>query len=66
MDMDLNTLRIGVTLSAFALFVALIAHSWSRRRQPEHAAAAMLPFVGEVPSEVAPFMAPEPNAGGRA
>jgi cytochrome c oxidase cbb3-type subunit 4 len=47
MDFDLNTLRIGVTLASLLLFVALVAHSWSRRRLPEHDAAAMLPFIGE-------------------
>jgi cbb3-type cytochrome oxidase subunit 3 len=47
MDMDVNTLRIAVTVAGFVLFIALVAHSWSRRRTPEHSAAAMLPFVGE-------------------
>jgi len=47
MDIDLNILRIGVTLVSLALFVALMVHSWSRRRLPEHSAAALLPFIGE-------------------
>ncbi len=47
MDIDLNTVRIAVTLVSLLLFVALMVHSWSRRRQPEHAAAAQLPFMGE-------------------
>jgi len=47
MDIELNTLRIAVTLASLALFVALMVYSWSRRRAPEYAAAAMLPFMGE-------------------
>ena len=61
MDMDLNTLRIGVTLAAFALFGVLIAHSWSRRRLPEHAAAEMLPFVGEEAATSAPRLIKPPS-----
>lgn len=42
--MDLNDLRIGVTLVSMSLFIALMVHTWSRRRASEHASAAMLPF----------------------
>jgi hypothetical protein len=45
--MDLNDARIAVTLVSLVLFVALMAHTWSRRRQAEHADAALLPFMGE-------------------
>jgi len=45
--MDLNDLRIAVTVSSFVLFIALIAHTWSRRRHAEHEAAARLPFGDE-------------------
>ncbi len=45
--MDINDLRIGVTLVSLALFIALMVHTWSRRRQPEHEAAARLPFIGD-------------------
>jgi len=45
--MDLNDVRIGVTLVSLALFVALMAHTWSRRRAGEHEAAARLPFQEE-------------------
>ena len=48
MDIDLNVLRIAVTLVSLALFLVLMVHSWSRRRLPEHTAAAQLPFIGEV------------------
>ncbi|MFM7507564.1 MAG: cbb3-type cytochrome oxidase subunit 3 [Rubrivivax sp.] len=43
--MDVNTLRIAVTLASLALFVALMIHTWSRRRRADHDAAAMLPFA---------------------
>jgi cytochrome c oxidase cbb3-type subunit 4 len=45
MNMDVNDLRIGVTLASLALFVALVLHTWSRRRRGEHEAAALLPFA---------------------
>jgi cytochrome c oxidase cbb3-type subunit 4 len=45
--MDVNDLRIVVTLASLVLFVALIVHTWSRRRNAEHEAAARLPFVDE-------------------
>ena len=43
--MDVNDLRIAVTLASLVLFLALMVHTWSRRRQGEHEDAAMLPFV---------------------
>ncbi|GMV47574.1 MAG: hypothetical protein AMXMBFR66_29720 [Pseudomonadota bacterium] len=49
--MDLNDLRIAVTLASLALFLALVAHTWSRRRAREHEAAAMLPFQEEAGQE---------------
>ena len=45
--MDINDLRVIVTLSSLVLFVALMVHTWSRRRRAEHEEAAMLPFVGD-------------------
>ena len=54
MDIDINTVRVGVTLFSLALFLALMVHSWSRSRQSEYAAAAMLPFVGEEPPAIPP------------
>jgi cbb3-type cytochrome oxidase subunit 3 len=45
--MDVNDIRIAVTVSGLVLFIALVLHTWSRRRKAEHEAAAMLPFVGE-------------------
>jgi cytochrome c oxidase cbb3-type subunit 4 len=43
--MDVNDLRVAVTVLSLLLFVALVAHTWSRRRGPEHEEAARLPFV---------------------
>ena len=43
--MDINDLRVIVTLTGFVLFLALVVHTYSRRRRAEHEAAAMLPFV---------------------
>jgi cytochrome c oxidase cbb3-type subunit IV len=43
--MDVNDLRVAVTLISLVLFLALMAHTWSRRRQAEYEAAARLPFL---------------------
>jgi hypothetical protein len=37
-----------VTVFSLVLFVALMIHTWSRRRSADHADAANLPFTGEV------------------
>jgi len=44
---DVNTIRIAVTVSGLVLFLALVLHTWSRSRRADHEAAAMLPFLGE-------------------
>ena len=54
--MDINDLRITVTLVSLALFLALMAHTFSRRRKAEFDEAAMLPFREEA--------APEAKANG--
>ena len=51
--MDVNDLRVAVTVAGLALFVALIVHTWSRRRRAEHQEAALLPFSGETAGEPA-------------
>jgi cytochrome c oxidase cbb3-type subunit 4 len=48
--MDINDLRIAVTVASLLLFIALVAHTWSRRRAAEHEEAARLPFVEDDPS----------------
>ncbi len=45
--MDINDLRALVTVCSLVLFVALMIHTWSRRRTADHADAAYLPFAGE-------------------
>lgn len=44
--MDVNDLRIAMTLIGLVLFLVLVAHTWSRRRLAEHTDAALLPFMG--------------------
>lgn len=46
--MDVNTLRIAVTLLSFAAFLAIVAWALSRRRRDAFDAAARLPFEDEV------------------
>ena len=45
--MDVNDLRVAVTLAGFVLFLVLVVHTYSRRRRADHEAAAMLPFIEE-------------------
>ncbi len=45
--MELNDLRVAVTVAGLVLFVALTLHTWSRKRRREHDEAAALPFAGE-------------------
>ncbi len=45
--MDVNTLRVAVMIAGFLLFIALMAHTWSKRRRHEHDEAAMLPFSSD-------------------
>ncbi|MBB5203855.1 cytochrome c oxidase cbb3-type subunit 4 [Inhella inkyongensis] len=44
---DINWLRGAVTLVSFVAFLALVRMTWARKRQPEHEAAAELPFADE-------------------
>lgn len=54
MDLDINTLRMVVTVASFALFVALMVTTWTRRRKAAFDEAARLPFVeSEAPTEQA-------------
>lgn len=45
--MDINDMRSAVTVVSFVLFLALMAHTWSRRRKADYDEAANLPFAGE-------------------
>jgi cytochrome c oxidase cbb3-type subunit 4 len=42
--MDVNTLRIAVTLVSFAIFIGILRWAWSSRRAQDFAEAAELPF----------------------
>lgn len=42
--MDINTLRIAVTLASFAIFIGILRWAWSHRRSQDFAEAANLPF----------------------
>ena len=45
--MDINDMHIGVTLLSLAVFVAIFAHCWSRRRAAEYEQAQRLPFLDD-------------------
>lgn len=45
--MDVNELRSVVTVVGLVLFLALVAHTWSRNRRGDHEEAARLPFADE-------------------
>ena len=49
--MDINALRIAVTLLSFAVFAGIVAWAWSRRNQTRFDEAARLPFADEQGSE---------------
>jgi cytochrome c oxidase cbb3-type subunit IV len=52
--MDINTLRIAITLASLVLFIGIVMYSWSRRRDADYADAARLPFADAGPATVAP------------
>jgi cytochrome c oxidase cbb3-type subunit IV len=45
--MDVNELRIAVTVLAFACFLGIVRWAWSRRNQPAFDEAAQIPFMNE-------------------
>jgi cytochrome c oxidase cbb3-type subunit 4 len=50
MTMDVNDLRIAVTVLSLVLFSGLMAYTWWPKRRGAYADAARLPFDGEVPA----------------
>ena len=46
--MDVNDLRIGVTLLSFAVFTGIVVWVWARRNAARFDEAAQLPFLAEV------------------
>ena len=55
--MDVNTLRVAVMLFGFVLFLALMLHTYSKRRQHEHDEAARLPLVSSFGADQHPVAA---------
>ena len=47
--MDVNELRIAVTVLSFIAFIGIVAWAWSRRNVARFDEAAQLPFVAENP-----------------
>ena len=45
--MDINDLRIVVTLLSFVAFAGVVAWAWSRRNRAAFEEAAMLPFADD-------------------
>ena len=45
--MDLNILRIAVTVASFAVFIGIVVWAWSRRNKAAFDEAARLPFVDD-------------------
>ena len=45
--MDVNDLRIAVTVFSFIVFLGIVRFTWSRRRRDEYSAAEQLPFQEE-------------------
>ena len=47
--MDVNELRVIVTLLSFGAFAGIVGWAWSRRNAARFIEAAQLPFVNEEP-----------------
>ncbi|MBC7955544.1 MAG: cbb3-type cytochrome c oxidase subunit 3 [Cytophagales bacterium] len=45
--MDVNDLRIVVTVLSLACFVGIVVWAWSRRNQSRFEEAALIPFMNE-------------------
>ena len=52
--MDVNILRIAVTVLSFAAFIGILVFAWSRRNAAGFSEAAQLPFEGEPANLPAP------------
>jgi cytochrome c oxidase cbb3-type subunit 4 len=45
--MDVNTLRIAVTVLSFVAFIGIVGWAWSRRNRAAFDEAAQLPFLDD-------------------
>jgi cytochrome c oxidase cbb3-type subunit 4 len=50
--MDVNALRIGVTLLSFVVFIGIVVFALSKRNQAGFAEARQLPFLDSRPIDV--------------
>jgi len=50
--MDINDLRVAVTLLSFALFAGIVRWAWRRSNRARFDEAAQLPFLNDTPSGV--------------
>jgi cbb3-type cytochrome oxidase subunit 3 len=48
--MELNLIRIAVTLVSFAAFIAIVWRAWRKANAAAFAEAAALPFADEAPA----------------
>jgi cytochrome c oxidase cbb3-type subunit 4 len=49
--MDMNDLRVAVTVLSFVTFIGIFVWAWQGRRARGFAEAAQLPFLDSVPSD---------------
>jgi cytochrome c oxidase cbb3-type subunit IV len=49
--MDVNDLRVAVTVVSFVAFLGIFVWAWQRRNAAGFAEAAQLPFVDSLPAE---------------
>ena len=45
--MDINTLRIGVTVAGFVLFIGILVWAWRPKQKARFDEAAQLPFKSD-------------------
>lgn len=60
MNLDVNDLRIVVTVLSFVAFIGIVVWAWSRRNAARFDEAAQLPFVAERVAERADQTGPKP------
>jgi cytochrome c oxidase cbb3-type subunit IV len=51
--MDINDLRVTVTLLSFALFAGIVRWAWTRSNRARFDEAAQLPFINDTPDGAA-------------
>ena len=60
MNVDVNDLRVAVTVMSFLAFIGIVVWAWSRRNQARFDEAAQLPFVAERVAERVAENGPKP------